>query len=123
MREVEFYSCCPEPFPKVTITFKICRKPMFYVFNLILPCVLITGVALLGFYMPSESGEKVTLGITTLLSMTVFLMLVAESMPPTSDTLPLIGTIQIFNSNSQLRFSIQIFNTNSQLRFSIKIFK
>ena len=45
-----------------------------------------------GFYMPSDSGEKVTMGITTLLSMTVFLMLVADSMPPTSDVLPLIGT-------------------------------
>lgn len=66
---------------------------MFYVFNLILPCGLITAIALLGFYMPSDSGEKVTLGITTLLSMTVFLMLVAESMPPTSDTLPLIGEL------------------------------
>ena len=29
-------------------------------FNLILPCVLITGIALLGFYMPSDSGEKVS---------------------------------------------------------------
>ena len=35
--------------------------------------------------------SKVTIGITTLLSMTVFLMLVTESMPPTSDVLPLIG--------------------------------
>ena len=48
--------------------------PTFLVFNLILPCVLITGIALMSFYMPSDSGEKVTLGITTLLSMTVFLM-------------------------------------------------
>lgn len=89
---VDYYSCCPnEPYPDVKVTIRIARKPMFYVFNLILPCVLITGIALLGFYMPSDSGEKVTLGITTLLSMTVFLMLVAESMPPTSHTLPLIG--------------------------------
>jgi hypothetical protein len=34
---------------------------------------------------------KVTLGITTLLSMTVFLMVIGESMPPTSEKLPLIG--------------------------------
>jgi len=61
------------------------------VFNLILPCVLISGLALLSFYMPSDSGEKVTLGITTLLSMTVFLMVIGESMPPTSEKLPLIG--------------------------------
>ena len=35
---------------------------MFFVFNLILPCVLISLLVLLGFYMPSDSGEKVTLG-------------------------------------------------------------
>lgn len=64
---------------------------MFYVFNLILPCVLISLIALMGFYMPTDSGEKVTLGITSLLSTTVFLMLVAEGMPPTSEALPLIG--------------------------------
>ena len=67
------------------------RKPLFYVFNMIMPCFLITLVALLGFYVPSDSGEKVSMGITTLLSMTVFLMLVAENMPPTSDVLPLVG--------------------------------
>ena len=30
-------------------------------------------------------------GVTILLSLTVFLLLVAEAMPPTSDALPLIG--------------------------------
>ncbi len=90
-RNIRFYSCCAEPYPDVTYTIQIRRKPLFYVFNMILPCMLITLVALLGFYIPSDSGEKVTMGITTLLSMTVFLMLVAESMPPTSDVLPLIG--------------------------------
>ncbi|CAG0890050.1 unnamed protein product [Darwinula stevensoni] len=90
-RSVQYYSCCSEPYPDITYTIVLRRRPLFYVFNLILPCVLITGVALLSFYMPSDSGEKVTLGITTLLSMTVFLMVIGESMPPTSEKLPLIG--------------------------------
>ena len=47
-------------------------------------------MALLGFYIPSDSGETVTMAITTLLSMTVFMMLVAESMP-LSNVLPLAG--------------------------------
>ncbi len=47
--------------------------------------------ALLVFYVPSESGEKVTLGISALLSMTVFLMTIRESLPPTEKT-PLIST-------------------------------
>ena len=95
-RNVVYYSCCAEPYPDVTYLINIERKPLFYVFNMMLPCVMITMVALLGFYIPSDSGEKVTMGITTLLSMTVFLMLVAESMPPTSDVLPLIGRLSLF---------------------------
>ncbi|XP_071102064.1 neuronal acetylcholine receptor subunit alpha-10-like isoform X1 [Haliotis cracherodii] len=90
-RNVVYYSCCDEPYPDITYYIHIRRRPLFYIFNMILPCILITLVALLGFYIPSDSGEKVTMGITTLLSMTVFMMLVTENMPPTSDVLPLIG--------------------------------
>ncbi|XP_070212655.1 neuronal acetylcholine receptor subunit alpha-10-like [Littorina saxatilis] len=90
-KNVRYYSCCKEPYPDITFYILIRRRPLFYIFNMILPCILITLVALLGFYIPSDSGEKVTMGITTLLSMTVFMMLVTENMPPTSDVLPLIG--------------------------------
>lgn len=34
---------------------------------------------------------KVTLGITVLLSYSVFMLLVADNMPPTSEFFPLIG--------------------------------
>jgi len=86
----EYYSCCSEPYPDITYVIKMKRRPLFYVFNLILPCLLINGIALLVFYVPSESGEKVTLGISALLSMTVFLMTIRESLPPTEKT-PLIS--------------------------------
>ncbi|KAG7190615.1 hypothetical protein KM043_006702 [Ampulex compressa] len=89
-RNVEYYSCCPQPYPDITYEIRLRRRPMFYVFNLILPCILINGVALLVFYVPSESGEKVTLGISALLSMTVFLMTIRETLPPTEKT-PLIS--------------------------------
>lgn len=86
----ERYSCCEDPYPDVTYVIKIRRRPMFYVFNLILPCLLINGISLLAFYVPSESGEKITLSINTLLSLTVFLMLVKDSLPHSQQT-PLIS--------------------------------
>ncbi|OXA56019.1 Neuronal acetylcholine receptor subunit alpha-9 [Folsomia candida] len=46
--------------------------------------------SLLVFFVPCDSGEKVTLGISALLSMTVFLMTIRESLPPTEKT-PLIA--------------------------------
>ncbi|XP_074659528.1 neuronal acetylcholine receptor subunit alpha-10-like [Tubulanus polymorphus] len=85
------FSCCEVKWPIMRYTVQMRRKPLFYIFNMVLPCNLITLVALLGFYVPSDSGEKITMGITTLLSMTVFLMIVADSMPATSDVLPLVG--------------------------------
>ena len=38
------------------------------VFNLILPCILITGIALMSFYMPSDSGEKVIILMTIMMT-------------------------------------------------------
>ncbi|CAK1602223.1 unnamed protein product [Parnassius mnemosyne] len=90
VRHIQYYSCCVEPYPDITYVIKLRRRPMFYVFNLILPCLLINGIALLVFYVPSESGEKVTLGISALLSMTVFLMTIRDTLPPTEKT-PLIS--------------------------------
>lgn len=43
-RNVEYYSCCPEPYPDITYEIRLRRRPLFYVFNLILPCILINGV-------------------------------------------------------------------------------
>nr|XP_023023892.1 neuronal acetylcholine receptor subunit alpha-7-like [Leptinotarsa decemlineata]AJZ68868.1 nicotinic acetylcholine receptor alpha 6 [Leptinotarsa decemlineata] len=86
------YQCCPEPYVDVTFTIQIRRRTLYYFFNLIVPCVLISSMALLGFTLPPDSGEKLTLGVTILLSLTVFLNLVAEKIPTTSDAVPLIGT-------------------------------
>ncbi|XP_065337698.1 neuronal acetylcholine receptor subunit alpha-7 isoform X3 [Cloeon dipterum] len=86
------YACCPEPYVDITFTIQIRRRTLYYFFNLIVPCVLISSMALLGFTLPPESGEKLTLGVTILLSLTVFSLLVAELLPQTSDAVPLIGT-------------------------------
>ncbi|XP_046403893.1 neuronal acetylcholine receptor subunit alpha-7 isoform X4 [Ischnura elegans] len=86
------YQCCPEPYVDVTFTIQIRRRTLYYFFNLIVPCVLISSMALLGFTLPPDSGEKLTLGVTILLSLTVFSLLVADVLPQTSDAVPLIGT-------------------------------
>ncbi|KAH0625335.1 hypothetical protein JD844_033862 [Phrynosoma platyrhinos] len=91
-RNVVTYGCCSEPYPDVTYTLHLKRRASFYIFNLLLPCVMISFLAPLGFYLPADSGEKVSLGVTVLLALTVFQLLVAESMPP-SENVPLIDKI------------------------------
>lgn len=61
-RTVEYYTCCPEPYVDITFTIHIRRRTLYYFFNLIVPSVLISSMALLGFTLPPDSGEKLTLG-------------------------------------------------------------
>ncbi|XP_078064076.1 CHRNA7-FAM7A fusion protein-like [Mustelus asterias] len=90
-RNVIYYECCQAPYPDVTFYITIRRRTLYYALNLLIPCVLLSCMALLVFVLPAESGEKISLGITVLLSLTVFMLLVAEIMPATSDSIPLIG--------------------------------
>ncbi|XP_037079583.1 acetylcholine receptor subunit beta-like 1 [Pollicipes pollicipes] len=80
----------------ITFWITIRRKTLFYTVNLILPTVLISFLCVLVFYLPAEAGEKVTLGISILLSLVVFLLLVSKILPPTSLVLPLIAKYLLF---------------------------
>uniref|UniRef100_A0A452H0P5 Acetylcholine receptor subunit gamma n=1 Tax=Gopherus agassizii TaxID=38772 RepID=A0A452H0P5_9SAUR len=73
------------------------RKPLFYVINIIVPCVLISSVAVLVYFLPAKAGgQKCTVSINVLLAQTVFLFLIAQKVPETSDAMPLIGKYLTF---------------------------
>uniref|UniRef100_A0A182NDV2 Nicotinic acetylcholine receptor alpha 1 subunit n=1 Tax=Anopheles dirus TaxID=7168 RepID=A0A182NDV2_9DIPT len=84
VRNEKFYSCCEEPYPDIIFNITLRRKTLFYTVNLIIPCVGISFLSVLVFYLPSDSGEKISLCISILLSLTVFFLLLAEIIPPTS---------------------------------------
>ncbi|XP_072041766.1 neuronal acetylcholine receptor subunit alpha-10-like isoform X6 [Amphiura filiformis] len=97
---VEYYPDDPDiPYTDVTFYINFSRRPHYYVFNLMMPSLLNTLLASLAFLLPPQSQGKVNLGVTFLLSMTVFLMIVAKSIPPTN-TVPVIG--QYFASSMLL---------------------
>jgi len=93
---LKFYPCCSEPYPDIKFNITIRRKTLYYTINLILPCVVICSVTVLLFYMPANSGEKITMGMTILTSLIIFLLLVAEINPSTSLATPLIGKYLLF---------------------------
>ncbi|XP_023289253.1 acetylcholine receptor subunit alpha-like isoform X2 [Orussus abietinus] len=96
VRNEKFYTCCDEPYLDITFNITMRRKTLFYTVNIIIPCTGISFLTVLTFYLPSDSGEKVTLSISILISLHVFFLLVVEIIPPTSLVVPLLGKYLIF---------------------------
>lgn len=88
---MKYYTCCPEPFPEIVITFHIRRKTLYYMYNIVFPCMMMSTLTVLVFCLPPDSGEKIALGVTVLLAFSVFMLAIAEKMPETSESIPLIG--------------------------------
>ena len=82
---------------KSLVIFKLVlrRKTLFYTVNLIIPCVLISFVTISVFILPADAGEKITLCISILLALVVFLLLISKILPP-AITIPLISQYLLF---------------------------
>uniref|UniRef100_A0A0N4ZXG6 Neur_chan_LBD domain-containing protein n=1 Tax=Parastrongyloides trichosuri TaxID=131310 RepID=A0A0N4ZXG6_PARTI len=95
----KYYDCCVHSFPDITYFFVLQRSPSYYIFSLVIPSAFITVVTIVGFFTPhsttGENTEKVSLGVTALLSMAIIMMMVSDEVPATSDVIPLIGKYYI----------------------------
>lgn len=92
------YACCPgEPFVDITFELKIRRQPAFYNYILILPCILLSSLTLVLFWLPPESPAKMQLGMNIFVAFFVLLLLLAESTPPSASSIPLIGAYYCLN--------------------------
>ena len=78
-------------YPTFEIVFELQRKPSFYTMILMLPSLLVTFISVIGFLLPSESGEKVSLQLTPLLSYMLLLLVLVDIIPSVGGNFPLIG--------------------------------
>jgi len=63
VKNVKYYTGLAEPYPDLTFYLKMKRVAMFYSYILILPCVLLSFLTLVIFWLPPESPAKVMLGM------------------------------------------------------------
>ncbi|CAD7689977.1 unnamed protein product [Nyctereutes procyonoides] len=66
------------------------RRPLFYTVSLLLPSIFLMLMDIVGFYLPPDSGERVSFKITLLLGYSVFLIIVSDTLPATAIGTPLI---------------------------------
>ena len=56
----QMYSCCNEPYSDLFFTIRLRRKALFYTFSLLIPCFSLSFISVFVFYLPPNSGEKVS---------------------------------------------------------------
>ena len=88
--KIGYYKCCPEPYPSVIYKMYLRRRSKYYVYNIFIPSLLITLLAIMSFFLPESSGERVTLLITNFVSLAFFIMMLSSMVPPTSEVTPLL---------------------------------
>ena len=72
------------------------RKAFYYFVYIFAPCLLASILMIMIFVLPPECGERMVVGITSMLALTVFFLLAAKNIPETSEDIPIMGRYGIF---------------------------
>ncbi|GFO18702.1 neuronal acetylcholine receptor subunit alpha-7, partial [Plakobranchus ocellatus] len=90
-RHVAMYSCCPDS-PWVDLQYHLIfqRRSTLYNYILILPCILLTSITLILFFIPPESPAKMQLGLAVFIAFFVLLRLLEKNLPPGTSHMPLL---------------------------------
>ncbi|XP_041363747.1 neuronal acetylcholine receptor subunit alpha-10-like [Gigantopelta aegis] len=97
IRNVKKYTCCPGTFIDLRYYLIFQRRATLYNYILILPCVLLTSITLVLFWIPPESPAKMQLGLIVFIAFFILLKILDKNLPPGTSTMPLLGTYYCLN--------------------------
>jgi hypothetical protein len=87
------------------------RKPDFVIVNVLLPLLFLSLLNALVFLLSPKSGERISYCITVLLSIAVFMTIVSDTLPNSSEPVPVISyKLMVDMVNSTLMTVVTILN-------------
>jgi hypothetical protein len=75
----------------VKMELSLTRKPTYYLVNFFLPIIILGILNALVFMLPLESGERVGYSVTSFLTFAVYLSMIADGMPRTSEPMAILS--------------------------------
>ena len=74
------------------IELQLQRKSLYYTCTMIVPSALLSILTLGAFFIPNDSGEKISCGLAIFLSFVVFLIQMGDIVPENSNGISVVGT-------------------------------
>ncbi len=99
-RDVMYYEIFSGKYPQITMHLHIKRLPLYYLYTVVAPTLVLCILSLFSFMLPCDNGAKVGIGLTVFLSLYLLQLAIAENMPE-SNSLPLIGLYPIITMSNQ----------------------
>ena len=103
---------------QLMIKIMIRRYSLFYLVSVIVPVIVVSFLNILVFLMPADSGERVSFAVTVLLAMSVFLTIVSDNLPESSQ--PNISLLSCFLFSDLVVSSLVTVSTILGLRYHHK---
>ena len=95
VKETKAYVTLVYNSPQTVFRFYFERRPQFVIVNVILPILFMCFLNVIVFLLPVDSGERIGFAITVLLAIAVYMTIVSDNLPKTSEPLPLISYLLI----------------------------
>ena len=82
IKEIDLYNIYyRQNFSTLKIQLELIRFSRFHILKLIVPFCIISSLAVFSFCLPTDSGEKIALTVSILLSLSIYLQIISENVP------------------------------------------
>ncbi|KAK3102276.1 hypothetical protein FSP39_010143 [Pinctada imbricata] len=92
------------------ISFHLQRKSLYYACTMITPSAILSLLTMIAFFIPNDSGEKLSCGLALFLSFVVFLIQIGDIVPENSNGNSVIGNEFYFcvieNRATKVKYSL-----------------